>query len=260
MAEAVKNRLKQWIYQTNDPHLLERYYDTVYDEMTESERDRMERRLMTAFAMDAMVSRVESQRGDMLIDVPVFGVQRTGNRTVLVGVLPDERNGVFAEETDDPLAIGWHQLFRSRGVNFSPEELSLFSEEYYPKCVMHELVQRVIPHTDVQMVKLPPYDSASKEERGKRDRSEYQEHRVQAVRDTVLEAVQKWRSPVLLTVGGETVTVVGMDDGEILYVDEGPGSLTGETEMLDVERLLDDRSGALSNLIMIYMTEAAATE
>ncbi|MCR5676288.1 MAG: hypothetical protein K6G16_11320 [Lachnospiraceae bacterium] len=254
MAETEKNRLKRWIYETNDPDLLANYYDQTYTELTESEQSRLMKRLNSAFALDTMVSRIEAQRDELLIDVPVFGVKRNGSRTELVGVVPDEEE----DYTDDLLAAGWHQLFRSRGVDFTTEELAQFSEEYYPKCVMSELVHRVIPRTHVESVKLPPYDAASQEERGELDRTEYEEHRAEKVRETVLEAVQKWRSPVILTLGNETMTVIGVEDTDVLCMEEAFAGIESTTVNVDLEARMSDGTGFMDSVSMLYMTERAA--
>ena len=252
MAITEKNRLKKWIYQTNDPDLLMTYYERTEGLRNDTETDRLQRRITSALALDSMITRLEAERQTMILDEQVLGVRRSGGRTELVGVLPDFEEGAYG---DDALACGWHHLFRSRGVEIASEDMREFSGEEYPLYVMRELVEKVLPKTQIVTVKLKSYDNASDEEREEMERAEYDAEMAEQIRKTVQEIVQKWRSPILITLGGMTLTVVGVDDDDLLFVEEGFAGIESQISEIDPEALLSDGTGSSGNITMIYLTD-----
>ncbi len=256
-AVAERNRLKKWIYQTNDPDLLVRYYDKTADVLNMTEQDCLEKRIASAFAIDSLVNSIEADRDELLIDLAAFGVRRAGGRLELIGVLPDEHESMY---DDDPVAAGWRQLFRSRGVEFTIDELHSFSREEYPGFVMEELVTRVLPNTEVVSIRIPSYDSASDEERSYRDRVEYERYRTDMIQQTVRRAVQRWRSPVLLSLGDNIMTVIGMESDALLCLETGFEGADGWLAEIDPEQLLASDASEKSSLSMIYLAERQAAE
>ncbi len=257
MAVAEKNRLKKWIYQTNDLDLLVQYYDKTADLRNDTETDRLERRIASALALDTMISRLKADRETMILDAQVFGVRRSGNRIELMGVLPDVETGGYG---DDPLAAGWHQLFRGRGIEISTEDLSMFAMEGYPLYVMRELVDKVLPKTQVVTQKLLSYDNLPDEENRVTERSEYNGQLAEKIRGIVWGAVEKWRSPVLITVGDITLTVIGVDEDDLLYVEEGFAGIESQLSEIDTEALIDDGANGLGNVSIVYLADREAVE
>ncbi len=257
MAVAEKNRLKKWIYQTNDPDLLVTYYDRTEGTRNDMETDILEKRIASAYALDSMVSYMEAERDTMILDAQVFGVHRAGNRTELVGVLPDTEEDSYR---DDMMANGWHYLFRSRGVEITSEDLRVFAGEHYPLYVMGELVERVIPKTGIRSVRLTSYDNASEEDQRTWDRTGYDAHLADVIRETVQEAVTKWRSPVLISMGNIALTVVGVNEDALLYVDEGFLGMESTLAEIDPETLLSDEENYSGNITLVYMTDREANE
>ncbi len=252
MAITEKNRLKKWIYQTNDPDLLMTYYERTEGLRNDTETDRLQRRITSALALDSMITRLEAGRDSMILDEQVFGVRRSGDRTELIGVLPDFEEGAYG---DDGLASGWHQLFRSRGVEIPTEDMSEFAGEDYPMYVMRDLVERVLPKTQIETLRLKSYDNASDEEREEMERPEYDAEMAEQIRDKVREVVQKWRSPILVKMGNITLTVVGVDDDDLIFVEEGFAGVESRLSEIDPEAMLSDGSNSSGNVTMIYLTD-----
>ena len=258
MAVAERSRLKKWIYQTNDPDLLTRYYDRTFENLTVAEQDCMEKRISSAYNLDTLVSEIEARREELLIDMPVFGLRRAGNRTELVGVLSGQEENIMIP--DDSVATAWQHLFQSRGVEFSVEELHGFSGEDYPGFVMRELVERVLPNTEAVSIRLSAYDNASDEERGELGRTEYEVNRVDMIRQTVRRAVQRWRSPVLLRVGDTAWTMVGLEGEDLICIEEGFLGIGSWTRGIDPETLIADGANAFQNIMMIYLKDRGSAE